>query len=480
MTFLSLPFLCFFPVTALGYFLLPRKVRNLWLLLASWFFYLCAKPVYLTLLLFVILTSYGAGIALGREKKRWVLVLCLLTDVVLLFLFKYVNFALSLAAEILQGVGVAWNAPVLDIVLPVGISFYLFQAMGYVIDVWRGKAEAQGNFLLHALFLSFFPQVVSGPIGRAAELTPQFRQPHPFDWDKFRQGLVRFLWGAFKKMVLADRLAVLVNTIFAAPETFGAVQVMGAAVAFSFQIYCDFSSYTDMALGVAHSMGFTLRENFDTPYFSRSIAEFWRRWHMSLSNWFRDYLYIPLGGSRRGTARKYLNVLIVFAVSGLWHGAAMTFVVWGLLNGLYQVMGAVTTPLRDGGYRLLRIKEDGPFRHGIQILITFLLATVAWVFFKASSLSNALAVLGGMVRGPLWVRQSMGLDRWELLAAAGGLLLLLLVDLLSKRYDLWAAYLKQPRLVRWAILWVLLFGCLIFGSYGAGYDAQAFMYGFSF
>lgn len=480
MTFLSLPFLCFFPVTALGYFLLPRKARNLWLLLASWFFYLCAKPVYLTLLLFVILTSYGAGMALGRKKRRWVLALCLLTDVVLLFLFKYVNFALSMVGEVLHGMGMAWNVPVLDIVLPVGISFYLFQAMGYVIDVWRGKAEAQRNFLLHALFLSFFPQVVSGPIGRAGELTPQFRQPHPFDWDKFREGLVRFLWGAFKKMVLADRLAVLVNTIFAAPETFGAVQVMGAAVAFSLQIYCDFSSYTDMALGVAHSMGFTLRENFDTPYFSRSIAEFWRRWHMSLSSWFRDYLYIPLGGSRRGTARKYLNVLIIFAVSGLWHGAAMTFVVWGLLNGLYQVMGVVTAPLRDGGYRLLHIREDGPFRHGVQVLVTFLLATVAWVFFKASSLSNALAVLGGMLHGPLWVRQSMGLDRWELLAAAAGLLLLLLVDLLSKRCNLWKTYLQQPRLVRWCILWVLLFGCLIFGSYGAGYDAQDFMYGFSF
>lgn len=480
MTFLSLPFFLFFPVTALGYFLLPRRVRNLWLLLASWFFYLCAKPVYLTLLLFVIVTSYLAGRALGGNGRRWVLPLCLTADVVLLFLFKYVNFALSLAAGVLHGAGIAWNAPVLDIVLPVGISFYLFQAMGYVIDVRRGTVSAQRNFLLHALFLSFFPQVVSGPIGRAAELTPQFLERHSFDWDRFRQGLLRFLWGAFKKMVLADRLAVLVNTVFAAPESYGAVQIAGAAVAFSLQIYCDFSSYTDMALGVADSMGFTLRENFDTPYFSRSIAEFWRRWHMSLSFWFRDYLYIPLGGSRRGTARKYCNVLIVFAVSGLWHGAAMTFVVWGLLNGLYQVMGAITAPLRDKGYRLVHIREDGPFRHGVQTLITFLLATAAWVFFKASSLSNALAVLGGMLHGPLWVRQSMGLDRWELLAAAAGLLLLLLVDLLSRRYHLWKSYLKQPRLVRWAILWVLLFGCLIFGSYGTGYNAQDFLYGFSF
>lgn len=480
MTFLSLPFLCFFPVTALGYFLLPRRVRNLWLLLASWFFYLCARPVYLTLLLLVIVTSYLAGRALEGGGRRWVLPLCLTADVVLLFLFKYVNFALSLAADVLHGAGIAWNAPALDIVLPVGISFYLFQAMGYVIDVRRGTVPAQRNFLLHALFLSFFPQVVSGPIGRAAELTPQFLGPHPFDWDRFRQGLLRFSWGAFKKMVLADRLAVLVNTVFGAPESYGAVQVAGAAVAFSFQIYCDFSSYTDMALGVADSMGFTLRENFDTPYFSRSIAEFWRRWHMSLSFWFRDYLYIPLGGSRRGTARKYLNVLIVFALSGLWHGAALTFVAWGLLNGVYQVLGAITAPLRERVWRSLHIPPDGPFRRGVQVLITFLLATVAWVFFKASSLPNALAVLAGMVRGPLWVHLSMGLDRWELLAAAAGLLLLLLVDLLSCRYDLKRAYLKQPRLVRWSVLWVLLFSCLIFGSYGSGYNAQDFMYGFSF
>lgn len=480
MSFLTLPFLGFFPVTALGYFLLPRRGRNLWLLLASWFFYLCARPVYLTLLLFVTATSYLAGAALSRRRRGWVLVLCLLMDVVLLFLFKYVNFALELTSEVLGGIGIGWSAPVLDIVLPVGISFYLFQAMGYVIDVWRGKVSAERNFLLYALFIAFFPQVVSGPIGRAEELLPQFRTAHPFDWDRFRRGLVRFLWGAFKKMVLADRLAVLVNTVFANPESFGAAQLAGAAVAFSFQIYCDFSSYTDMALGVADSMGFTLRENFDTPYFSRSIAEFWRRWHMSLSTWFRDYLYIPLGGSRRGTVRKYVNVLIVFGVSGLWHGAAMTFVVWGLLNGLYQVAGAVTAPLRDRGYRLLRVREDGPLRHGVQILITFLLATVAWVFFKASSLSNAVAVLSGMFHRPLWVYQSMGLDRWELLAAAAGLLLLLAVDLLGCRFDLLGSYLKRPRLIRWIILWVLLFSCLVFGSYGAGYDAQAFLYGFSF
>ena len=480
MAFLSAPFFCFFPVTALVYFLLPRRAKNLWLLLASWFFYLCAKPIYLTLLLAVIVTSYATGRILAKERRKGALIACLTLDVVLLFLFKYVNFALNLTGRALNGLGFDFSAPVLHIVLPVGISFYLFQAMGYVIDVYRGRVEAERSFLLYALFLSFFPQVVSGPIGRAEELLPQFRAEHLFDWDRFRTGLVRFLWGAFQKLVLADRLAVLVNTVYAAPETFGALQLAGAAVAFSFQIYCDFSAYTDMALGVAHSMGFTLRENFSAPYFARSIADFWRRWHISLTSWFRDYLYIPLGGSRKGTARKFLNVLIVFAVSGLWHGAAMTFVVWGVLNGVYQVVGALTLPARDKVLGAIGLGQESRLRQLIRMAVTFTLTTVAWVFFKGGSLSNARTILGGMLHGPVWVYQSIGLDRWELLVALAGLLVLLLVDLRSSRWALAEQWLAAPRPARWTVLWELLFACLIFGCYGAGYDAQAFLYGFSF
>ena len=480
LTFLSLPFLCFFPVTALGYFCLPRRGKNLWLLLASWFFYLWARPVYLSLLLCVILASYGTGLALARRRGRGTLALCLTGLGVLLFFFKYLNFALSLAGRALGLFGLAVSMPVLDLVLPVGISFYLFQAMGYVIDVYRGRTAARRDFVTYALFLSFFPQVVSGPIARAEQLLPQLDQPRPFQWDALRAGVFRFLWGAFKKMVLADRLAVLVNTVLAAPESYGAVQLAGAAAAFSLQIYCDFSAYSDMALGTAGAMGFTLTENFRTPYFSRSIAEFWRRWHISLSSWFRDYLYIPLGGSRRGTARKYLNVLLVFAVSGLWHGAALTFVVWGVLNGLYQVAGALTLPLRDRAWEALHVSPEGRLRRLVQVGCTFLLATIAWVFFQAGSLEGALAVFAGLVRGPLWVYQSMGLDRWELLVAAAGLLLLLLADLRSVNHSLTEDYLALPRPGRWAVLWALLFACLIFGSYGTGYDAQSFLYGFSF
>lgn len=480
MSFLSLPFFCFFPITVLGYFLLPQKARNFWLLLASWVFYLCAKPVYLTLLLLVIVTSYVTGRILTGKKNKQALVACLFLDVVLLFLFKYINFAFSLAGRLLNGVGLNFSAPALDIILPVGISFYLFQAMGYVIDVYRGKVEAERDFWLYALFLSFFPQVVSGPIGRAEELLPQLRAKHCFDWDRLRTGSLRFLWGAFKKLVLADRLAVLVNTVYAAPDTFGSVQLMGAAVAFSFQIYCDFSAYTDMALGVAHIMGFTLRENFKTPYFARSVAQFWRQWHMSLTSWFRDYLYIPLGGSRKGTARKFINVLVVFTVSGLWHGAAMTFVVWGALNGVYQVVGALTKPIRSRVFDAIGLGEEKKLRQLLQIAVTFVFATIAWVFFQAGSLSNALSILEGMACNPPWVYQSIGLDRWELLIALIGLVVLFAVDLGSLRYDLADKWRMSVRPVRWVILWVLLFACLVFGCYGAGYDAQSFLYGFSF
>ena len=479
MTFLSLPFFCFFPITALGYFCLPRRVKNLWLLLASWFFYLWARPVYLSLLLFVIAASYLTGRLLAGRRRKGVLALCLAVLGVLLFLFKYVNFALSLAGQALGLLGLTVSMPVLELVLPVGISFYLFQAMGYVIDVYRGKAEAQRDFLRYALFLSFFPQVVSGPIARADQLLPQFDRPHPFQWDAFRAGLFRFLWGAFKKMVLADQLAVLVNTVFAAPESYGAVQLAGAAVAFSLQIYCDFSAYSDMALGTAGAMGFTLMENFRTPYFSRSIGEFWRRWHISLSSWFRDYLYIPLGGSRKGRRRKYLNVLIVFAISGLWHGAALSFVVWGLLNGVYQVIGGMTQKTRDRIRRRLGLADNAPCTIVLQVILTFLLSTAAWVFFKAGSFTHSLSIFGAMLTGPWLTRpfSAWGLDLPELVVVTLAVLLLLAVDLFSVlRGSPRQAFFSLPRPARWVLALVLLLSVLIFGVYGTGYDPQDFIY----
>lgn len=467
---------------ALVYFLLPRGGKNLWLLAASWFFYLCAGPAYFLFLLGTILLTWLGARGLERLSggRRRALLAVLLTALFgTLFLLKYLDFALSLAERLLAGAGLAFSAPELDWILPAGISFYLFAAAGYLIDVYRGRRPAERRFLFCALFLSFFPQLLSGPIPRADDLLPQLEEPRPFSYDRLRAGFLRFLWGAFKKLCIADRLAILVNRAFAAPEAVGALQMLAAVFAFSIQIYCDFSAYSDMALGSAQVMGFRLAENFRAPYFARSIAEFWRRWHISLSSWFRDYLYIPLGGNRKGTGRKALNLLIVFAVSGLWHGAALTFLAWGLLNGLYQIAGAWSAGLRARCRRALGLREDGLFLTLWQTALTFCLTSLAWVFFKAGSLSGALAVLRAMTRGPLLVRPilgTVGLDRPEALVALLALALLLAVELLSLRGDVGERVLALPRPARWGIGLGLLMAVLVFGVYGTGYDPQDFIY----
>lgn len=477
--FLSLSYILFFPVTALVYFLLPGRGRNGWLLAASWFFYLCAGPESFPFLLGAAGVTYAVGLALEQRRKKGLLALALALLIGVLFLFKYLNFGVSLLARGLGAAGLDWSPAVPPLLLPAGISFYLFAAMGYLIDVYRGKVRAQRSFVKYALFLSFFPALLSGPIGRADRLLPQFEETHPFQYDALREGLLRFLWGAFKKLVLADRLAAVVNTVFAAPEEFGTIQVIAAACAFSIQIYCDFSAYSDMAVGSAKAMGFTLTENFRTPYFSRSIAEFWRRWHISLSTWFRDYLYIPLGGNRKGKMRKDLNLLIVFAVSGLWHGAAVSFLVWGLLNGIYQVIGGLTAPLRARVRAGLGLRENGAMTSLWQMGCVFVLATLAWVFFKAGSVSAGLAVLWGMVSGPMWVSplSGMGMDRWEFLAAGVGFLLLLAVDAWSQTADVTGRVLTATRWIRWCVYLGLLLLVVVFGSYGTGYNAQSFIYG---
>lgn len=479
MNFLSLSYFAFFPVAAAGYFLAPRRGKSLWLLACSWFFYLCAGAEHLPFLVTAALVTYFAGLRLERRREKGTLAAALVLFIGALAVFKYLGFGLSLVKGTLALAGLDWSAQVPGLLLPAGISFYLFTAMGYLIDVYRGKLPAERSFVKCALLLSFFPALLSGPIGRGERLLPQFAEPHPFDYIALREGLVRFLWGAFKKLLLADRLAAVVNTVFAGPERFGALQVALAASAFSIQIYCDFSAYTDMALGSARAMGFTLAENFRAPYFARSIADFWRRWHMSLSTWFRDYLYIPLGGSRRGRGRTYLNILIVFAVSGLWHGSAVSFVVWGLLNGLYQVAGAVTKPARTAVRRVLHIRENSRLLALWQMGCVFVLSTVAWVFFQAGSVTGAVGVLGNMVKPVLWDvggLAAMGLDRKEWLVAAAAFFTLLGVDLWSGKESPSARVAALPRAARWTICLVLLLAAVVFGSYGTGYDAQSFIY----
>ena len=476
MNFLTPSYFLFFPVAAVLYFVLPVRCKNPWLLLCSWFFYLCAGPEYFVFLLFAIAVTYFAGLQLDKKPARLTLVLAAGSLLLLLFVFKYLGFALSLVSRALSALGLAIESPALSLILPAGISFYLFQSIGYVIDVYRGKRPAERSFVKYALFVSFFPSLLSGPIGRSDQLLPQFDTPKRFSWTRVKSGLIRFLWGAFQKLVVADRLGVVTAAVFAAPQDYSTAQLWAAAIGFSLQIYCDFAAYSDMATGCAEVMGFSLIQNFRTPYFSRSIQEFWRRWHISLSTWFRDYLYIPLGGSRRGTARKYLNVLIVFGVSGLWHGAALTFVVWGLLNGLYQVIGGVTAALRRRVRTALHLRDDGKLCALWQISFTFVLATLAWVFFKSGSLSGALDVLSGMAVPQAGTGLALFSGRRELAAALGGLLLVLVRDLWSLKTDPYRSLAEGSRALRWVVCLGLLMLTLICGIYGTGYDAQDFIY----
>lgn len=479
MSFLSPAYFCFFPLAACLYFLLPQRMRNIWLLGCSWFFYLCTGPESMPFLLSVSVITWLGGMILEKRPQKGILILLLCLAVGILFLFKYLNFAAQLTARFLQIIGLDWSGTVPALLLPAGISFYLFAAMGYLIDIYRGKYLAERRFVFCALFLSFFPSLLSGPIGRYERLRPQLEEKHPFCYRNLKEGLLRFLWGSFKKLVLADRLAVVADTVFANPAQFGSMQVLLAACAFSCQIYCDFSAYSDLAIGSAKVMGFELMENFRTPYFSRSIGEFWRRWHISLSSWFRDYLYIPLGGSRIGVWRKYGNLLIVFAVSGLWHGAATTFLIWGLLNGCYQVVGGLTQPVRQRIYSALPVGEDHPLIVAWQRICVFALSTVAWIFFESGSMQTAIAVLTRMVQPGLWTvpLSAMGMDRLEFLAAGCGLLLLFVVDWVSQRVNITQWVLERPRLLRWCINLGLLMIVVIFGSYGSGYDAKDFIYG---
>ena len=332
MHFNSIQFMLFLPLVLLVYYVLPDRVKYIWLLICSCFFYMCWNAAYITLIAGSIVVTYACGLWLARlnaaqltdeersKKKKAVVALCLVINLGILFFFKYFYFMLDNLNLVLSAVNIPLNRPSFDILLPVGISFYTFQALGYTIDVYRGEIKAERNLLRYALFVSFFPQLVAGPIERSRNLLSQLETPKKFRLENMQEGLYLMLWGFFMKIVIADRIAIFVDQIYGPNYAdYGGLTVIAATVLFAVQIYCDFGGYSAIAMGSAKMLGVELMENFNTPYFSRSVAEFWRRWHISLSSWFKDYLYIPLGGNRKGKLRKHLNIMITFAVSGLWH-----------------------------------------------------------------------------------------------------------------------------------------------------------------
>ena len=393
MLFNSLAFLIFFPIVVLLYYLLPYKFRWILLLGASYFFYMWWKPEYIVLIVFSTLLDFWAGKKMGqcstkKERKKY-LYLSLLSNLGLLFLFKYLDFFTGNVQYVLDVLHLSYMVPVADLILPMGISFYTFQTMSYSIDVYNGHIKPEKHLGIFALFVSFFPQLVAGPIERASNLLSQFKESHDFNYTNVTNGLKLMVWGLFKKVVIADRIAVMVDYVYSDPTSFGGFALILASVLFAFQIYCDFSGYSDIAIGAAAVIGFKLMENFRRPYFSASIGEFWKRWHISLSTWFRDYVYIPLGGNRVVKWRWHYNLFLTFLISGFWHGANWTFIVWGSLHGLYLI---ISNLMQD---RAGSKKETKPakFYRVLNIALTFTLVVIAWIFFRASNIIDALYIV---------------------------------------------------------------------------------------
>lgn len=488
MLFNSLEFLIFFPVVTLLYFAIPHKVRYIWLLFASYFFYMCWNPKYALLMGLSTVITYLSGIFIGKYNdrpgiKKLCVALSFTINIAILFFFKYFDFAIANINAVLASVGVELINPAFDVILPVGISFYTFQALGYTVDVYRKDIEPEKNILRYALFVSFFPQLVAGPIERSGNLIKQLRERHYFDTKRAANGLMLMLWGFFEKLVIADRAAYVVDTVYNNYNSYTGLTLVFATVLFAFQIYCDFASYSDIARGAAQVMGFDLMKNFETPYFSKSVGEFWRRWHISLSSWFRDYLYIPLGGNRKGRLRKYFNLTVVFFLSGLWHGASWSYVVWGLLNGFYQIIGDITKGVRNKISEKMGLDREVFSNKLLKVIVTFALINFSWIFFRAGSFMAALTIIKNMFSEfNLWILTdgtlfSLGLDSADMFVLLMSLMVLFVVSVLKyKGVMIRDTFAKQGLWFRYFIYLAGIFAVLILGIYGPTYDSSQFIY----
>ena len=493
MLFNSYQFFIFLPVVLLLYFIIPGKWRTVWLLLVSYLFYLRFHPKYVLVLLAVTAVSYYAGLRLERSegdgiRKRktlfWTGAGMILA--VLVF-FKYTDFI----TENINGIlGLAHHEPLslpFSLVMPVGISYFTFQIISYLADIYMGRVKAEKNFIQYALYGSFFPKIISGPIERAEGFLEQLRTCK--DWklwngERVRDGLVLMMWGYFQKLVIADRLAILTDRVFGDYGSYGSVELFTAAAAFYIQLYADFAGYTNIARGMAKVMGFSLSENFDAPFFAKNIREYWNRWHISLSRWLRDYIYIPLGGNRKGTLCKYRNLLLTFLVSGLWHGAAWNYVFWGLLHGCYEVLGLMLEPLVGKLNDRLHTRTETFGYRLLQTVKCWLLVCFAYIFFKVPTALDGLRYLKRMAtKWNPWVvfdggLYTLGISQKYFQLLIWAVILLLLVD--------WLKYKKKMELDRWLsgqciwFRWAFMLGCImaviVFGAYGPAYDAGNFIY----
>ena len=484
MLFNSIEFAVFFPIVTLLFFLLPHRWRALHLLVASCLFYMAFVPQYILILGATILVDYYAGILIedssNPARKKTALIVSIISTCGILFFFKYFNFFNESAQLLANAFGMPYAVSMIKIMLPIGLSFHTFQSLSYVIEVYRGHQKAERDFIIYSLYVMFYPQLVAGPIERPQNLLYQFHQRMDFQMDRVVLGLKLMAWGLFKKVVIADRLSPLVDHIYGNPQGHDGLALVIATVFFAIQIYCDFSGYSDMAIGAAQVMGFRLMSNFDRPYSAQSLGEFWRRWHISLSTWFKDYVYIPLGGSRGGLQRTAINLLITFLLSGLWHGANWTFVIWGGVNGLLLVGEAIIARFAINPFSSF---ENNWWVSNLRVLRTFVLICCTWVFFRARSVGDAIYILrhsvdgfGSMVR--LGFGQLLEPSPTQLVAALDlgvtetsfALSLLLIVFLFiaerkpAAESSQWMPFM-QPWWKRWPVYLGLVYGILFLGVF---------------
>lgn len=474
MDFLSLTFAVFFIITLICYYSVPKKMRWGVLLLSSIVFYIWSVPYLIVYLLFSAATTYGFGKWAQKHKENGKGLLALVIGV---------NLAVLLLLKFYPLCETRLHFPAMNLLMPMGISFYTLQVIAYCVDVYRGKTDVQENFFKYLLFVSFFPQILQGPIPRYEQLKDQLYEGHAFDYRTVKFGLQLILWGLFLKMVIADRAAIFVNAVFPEYHLYEGTVLAVAAVLYSIQLYTDFLGCVCIAMGAAECFGIKLQTNFERPYLAVSIKDFWRRWHISLSSWLRDYVYIPLGGNRKGKLRKYFNLLITFLVSGIWHGAGLQYIFWGLMHGGYQIAGEILVPLRKKIRKILKIEEDSVISLLWQRLCTFTLVTAAWVIFRAESLRWGLSILKRIVTDITpWVffdgtLYKFGIEARNFLALLLCIALLAVVEHFQEKGSIREMLEHQHIIVRWGIYLGAIALVLVLGVYGPGYSATQFLYG---
>ncbi len=491
MIFTSVSYAIFLPLIFILYWAVPKAKRHFVLLFANIFFYMYGGPAYIVLMLVIAFITYHSANVISKNERRGVsrryLAAAVFVVIFLLGFFKYADFVADSVASLLNIFSIPMKTSSMKLALPLGISFYSFAAIGYVVDVYRGKIQAQKDFIKYFVFISFFPTVLSGPINRAEDIMPLIDEPADFDYDMAAMGLRQMLWGFFKKLIIADTMAIYANYVFDNAHSFFGLTLITATVLYTFQIYCDFSGYSDIATGTAALLGIKVRDNFKSPYYSRSVKEFWSRWHISLSSWFRDYVYIPLGGSRVKEGRHYLNLMLTMLLSGLWHGADWSFVIWGGLHGIYQMIEDFChkhlAKKENRGKKEKDIKRSIPWNIGHGIL-TFGMVSFAWSFFRANSTADALYIAAKMPRGLghpvgsyIMMLNNMMLDGYKLTYLLILIAILMIVDFIGLKHNIYELFGKLPLVVRW-ITYILVTTFVIVMTLNGG-QSQEFIY-FSF